>query len=285
MPLVGFEPERDQVTFEQMESIDRYMLLVTADLVRDALRWYEEFAFHRIYQRVIAFRTTELSNFYIDVLKDRLYTYPRTSLARRSGQTAIWRIGQVLVRLLAPIMSFTAEEVWQFLPSVGEKPESVHLALFPTPEGVLGNTARPPDRSGQSLPTGAEQLRTDWDRLLLVRVEVFRHLETARKDKVIGSGLEAKVTLSAPAESYGLLERYRETLRYLFIVSQVELQQLPGSGNGSGLKIEISPADGKKCERCWNYSTQVGNDPEYPGVCERCSAALREIFATSDDRK
>lgn len=273
--LDGFDPERDQLTFEEMELIDRYMLLLTADLVRDVLRWYEEFQFHRIYQRIIAFRTAELSNFYFDVLKDRLYTYPRTSRARRSGQTAIWRIGQVLVRLLAPIMSFTAEEVWQFLPSVGEKPESVHLALFPTAEEVLGNTARPPDVSGRSLPAGADQIRADWDRLLLVRAEVFRHLEAARKDKVIGSGLQAKVTISAPAESYALLERYRETLRYLFIVSQVELKQLV-SGNGAGMKVEVSPAEGKKCERCWNYSTLVGSDPEYPTVCERCSAALRD---------
>ena len=271
--LDGFDPEREQVTFEEMESIDRYMLLLTADLVRDVLRWYEEFQFHRIYQRIIAFRTAELSNFYFDVLKDRLYTYPRSSRARRSGQTAIWRIGQVLVRLLAPIMSFTAEEVWQFMPSVGEKPESVHLALFPTAEEVLGNTARPPDRTGQALPSGAEQIRADWDRLLLVRAEVFRHLEAARKDKVIGSGLQAKVTISAPAESYDLLERYRETLRYLFIVSQVELKRLV-SGNGAGMKVEVSPAEGKKCERCWNYSTLVGSDPEYPTVCERCSAVL-----------
>src|SRR5205807_740710 len=164
-------------------------------------------------------------------------------------------------------------------------PESVHLALFSTSEEVLGNTARPPNRLGQALPTGAEQLRADWDRLLLVRAEVFRSLETARKDKVIGSGLEAKVTLSVPVESYDLLERYRETLRYLFIVSQVELQRLSASGNGSGLKIEISPADGKKCERCWNFSTQVGDDPEYPTVCERCSVALKEIFATSPQKK
>ena len=272
--LDGFDPERDQVVFEEMESIDRYMLLLTADLVRDVLRWYQEFQFHRIYQRIIAFRTTELSNFYFDVLKDRLYTYPRTSRPRRSGQTAIWRIGQVLVRLLAPIMSFTAEEVWRFIPSVGEKLESVHLALFPTAEEVLGNTAHLPDSTGQSLPSGTEQIRVDWDRLLLVRAEVFRHLEAARKDKIIGSGLQAKVTVSAPTESYGLLERYRETLRYLFIVSQVELKKLV-SGNGAGMKVEVSPAEGKKCERCWNFSTQVGSDPEYPTICERCVAALR----------
>jgi isoleucyl-tRNA synthetase len=270
--LDGFVPERDEVTFEEMESIDQYMLVLTADLVRDVRRWYEEFQFHRIYQRIIAFRTTELSNLYFDVLKDRLYTYPRTSLARRSGQTAIWRIGQVLVRLLAPIMSFTAEEVWHFIPATGEKPESVHLALFSTPEEVLGNT----DGSGQLVPASTEKVRADWDRLLLVRSEVFRYLETARKDKVIGSGLQAKVTISAPVETFKLLERYRETLRYLFIVSQVELEPISASGNGSGLKVRVSLADGQKCERCWNYSTHVGDDPAYPTVCERCSAALQE---------
>ncbi|MBV9148185.1 MAG: isoleucine--tRNA ligase [Acidobacteria bacterium] len=278
--LHGFDPERDQVAFEDMESIDRYMLVITSDLVRDVLRWYEEFAFHRIYQRVIAFRTAELSNFYFDILKDRLYTYAGKSRARRSGQTAIWRIAQALVRLLAPMMSFTAEEVWQFLPALGEKPQSVHLALFPTPEEILGNTQRLPDESGQSLPRSTNQLRTDWERLLLVREEVFRQLETARKDKRIGSGLEAKVTLSAPAETMNLLERYADTLRYIFIVSQVELRPAAElDGNGSGLKVEVSPAAGQKCVRCWNYSTHVGDDPTYPTVCERCSAALGEICA------
>jgi len=282
--LDGFKPERDEVTFEQMESVDQYMLLRTADLVSDVLRWYEEFQFHRIYQRILAFRTADLSNFYFDVLKDRLYAYPRTSRARRSGQTAIWRIGQALVRLLAPMMSFTAEEVWEFLPSVGEKPDSVHLALFPTPAEVLGNTDRL-NQSGESMPAGTEQIRADWERLLLVRQEVFRHLEAARKDKTIGSGLQAKVSISAPHETYSLLERYRDTLRYLFIVSQVELKPLAAGGNGAGLKVEVSPAEGAKCERCWNYSTQVGNDPEYPTVCERCSEWLREIIATSGKEK
>jgi len=148
------------------------------------------------------------------------------------------------------------------------------MALFPAPIEVLGNTVRLKDQTVQSLPSGVEQIRSDWGRLILVREEVFRHLEGARKDKVIGSGLQAKVIVSAPAETYGLLDRYRETLRYLFIVSQVEVQQLSGTGNGSGLKVEIRQADGAKCERCWNYSMQVGSDRDYPTVCERCSAAL-----------
>jgi len=283
--LDGFDPAKDQVSFKEMESIDQYMLLLTSDLVKDVRRWYEQFEFHRIYQRLIAFRTSELSNFYFDVLKDRLYTYPRASRARRSGQTAIWRIGQVLVRLLAPIMSFTAEEVWEFMPCDGDRPESVHLALFPSPDEVVGNTESGLNRQGESLLRDADRIRAEWQRLLLVREEVFRALETARKDKVIGSGLQAKVAISAPAETYELLEKYSGTLRYLFIVSQVELQQLPGHGNGSGLKMEVKPANGTKCERCWNYSTQVGNDPEYPTVCERCSDVLHEMFATSDGEK
>jgi isoleucyl-tRNA synthetase len=175
-------------------------------------------------------------------------------------------------------MSFTAEEVWQYLPGIGEKPESVHLALFPTPEEVLGNTAHSLEHGEQALPVGSEQLRIDWDRLLQFRNEVLKPLETARNQKVIGSGLEAKVNLSAPDDLYELLARYRETLRYLLIVSQVELKRAAG-GNGSGLKVEVSRADGQKCERCWNYSTQVGNDPQFPSVCERCSAALKEILA------
>jgi isoleucyl-tRNA synthetase len=276
--LDGFDPERDQVTFEEMEAVDAYMLLRTADLARDVLRWYKEFQFHRIYQRVIAFRTSDLSNFYFDVLKDRLYIQPANSKRRRSGQTALWRVGQVLVRLLAPIMSFTAEEVWQLLPAVGEKPESVHLALFPTPEEVLGNTERLPEHGHMSPPAHIDRIRNDWDRILQVRSEVLKALEQARNQKVIGSGLEAKVTVFAPGELYELLNRYRETLRYVFIVSQVELKQ-SASGNGAGLKVEISRADGQKCERCWNYSTHVGDDVNYPTVCERCSAALQEIQA------
>jgi isoleucyl-tRNA synthetase len=181
-------------------------------------------------------------------------------------------------------MSFTAEEVWQFLASMGDKPESVHLALFPTPEEILGNTERRPGAAGQAVPAGTEQLRKDWERLLLVREEVFRHLEAARKDKTIGSGLQAKVTLSAPAEIFALLERYRETLRYIFIVSQVELRPFASDGNGAGLKVQVSPAEGQKCERCWNYSTLVGSDPAYPTVCERCSAALAEIFSQNRSR-
>jgi len=180
------------------------------------------------------------------------------------------------------MMSFTTEEVWQFLPSVGEKPASVHLALFPTPEEVLGNTERLATPSGKAVPSGTEQLRQDWDRLLLVREEVFRHLEAARKDKVIGSGLQAKVKISAPPETYNLLEGYRETLRYLFIVSQVELDPVSGSGNGHGLHVEVVPAEGQKCERCWNFSTEVGRDPALPTVCERCRAALNGFFATGE---
>jgi isoleucyl-tRNA synthetase len=310
--LNGFDPERDQVTFEEMESLDRYMMLRLADLVTDVRRWYEEFAFHRIYHRVLEFCTVDVSAVYFDVLRDRLYTYAPEWRSRRSGQTAIWRIGQALVRLLAPIMSFTAEEVWQLLPAIGEKPQSVHLALFPTCEEVLGNTTRPAGRSGQPLPAETDATRADWDKLMRVREEVFKALELARKEKMIGSGLEAKVELKGASFLIDFLQRYQGVLRYLFIVSQVELltdenprgirddtgfsdlevdslvESLLGKGSGlptSGnpyLAVRISRAEGKKCERCWNYSTQVGSDPAFPTVCERCSAALKDI---SNDRE
>ena len=264
--LYGFDPAQHAIPYEQMESLDRYMLLQAAELNQQVRGWYERFEFHKIYQRVNQFCVVDLSAFYFDVLKDRLYTYAPNSRGRRSAQTAIWRIGEALVRLLAPLLSFTAEEVWQHLPTVPGRPESVHLALFPGQQEVLGLAT--PSRNGES---NEEQLRSDWTLLRGVRDEVMKALETARNQKLIGGSLEAKVTLAAPEPGYTVLARYAPQLRFLFIVSAVELKSA-----ASGLSVEISKAPGQKCERCWNYSTHVGEDPEYPGVCERCSAVLKQ---------
>jgi isoleucyl-tRNA synthetase len=264
--LYDFNPEVDAVPFEQMESIDQYMLRVTAALVKDVRRWYDEFAFHRIYHRVNYFCVTELSAFYFDVLKDRLYISAPKSQARRSAQTAIWRIGEALTRLLAPIMSFTTEEVWGYLPGVAGRPESVHLALFPSAVEVLGEGVATED-PGQ---------RQDWSTLLAIREEVLKALDTARNEKLIGKPLEAQLMIAAADPSYSLLARYKEQLRYLFIVSAVTLTQTAGNGTGS-VRVEVKKADGLKCERCWNYSTRVGEDKTYPTVCERCSAVLKEV--------
>jgi len=268
--LDGFDPAQHTIPYSQMEPLDRYMLLQAAELSEQVRGWYERFEFHKIYQRMNQFCVVDLSAFYFDVLKDRLYTYAPGSRGRRSAQTAIWRIGEVLVRLLAPILSFTADEVWQYLPKVPGRLESVHLALFPSQQEILGLAT--PERSGES---NEEQLRSDWTLLRGVRDQVLKALEEARNQKLIGGSLEAQVTLVAPEPAHLVLARYAQELRFLFIVSAVNLERAGGNG-AAGLRVQVSRAPGRKCERCWNYSTHVGEDPTYPGVCERCSAVLKE---------
>jgi isoleucyl-tRNA synthetase len=162
-------------------------------------------------------------------------------------------------------MTFTCEEVWQYLPKVEGRTDSVHVALFPTAAEILTGATATDAKSDE-----------DWKTLRAVRDEVLKALEESRNNKLIGTGLEAQVALTASDPAYSLLKRYEAQLRYLFIVSNVTLSQ--GSGNGtSGVKVEVKKADGTKCDRCWNYSAHVGEDKTYPTVCERCSAVLKEL--------
>ena len=267
--LGDFNPQVDAVPFEKMEALDRYMLCQTQAFAAEVRGSYDEFGFHKIYHRLNHFCIVDLSAFYFDVLKDRLYVSAPRSPGRRSAQTAIWRIGEALVRLLAPIMTFTAEEVWEHLPKVSGRGESAHLALFPTAAEILGDETL----AGKSCD---EKTGEDWTTLRSVRDEVLKALEEARNNKLIGTGLEAQVSVAAADPVYSTLFRHADQLRYLFIVSSVTLVQ--GSGNGTGsAHVEVKKADGLKCERCWNYSTRVGEDTLYPTVCERCSAVLKEI--------
>jgi isoleucyl-tRNA synthetase len=266
--LYDFDPAQHAIMPEEMLPLDQFMILRTAEVAERVRRWYEGFEFHRIYHQLNEFCTVDLSAVYFDVLKDRLYTSAPNSKARRSAQTAVWKIGEALVRLVAPIMSFTADEIWPLLPKVDSRAESVHLAYFPQPAEIAGDAA------------GLEHLhsmRSDFDALMAVRDEALKALEVARQEKLIRSALEAVVTIHAPENVYHLLERYRNDLRFLLIVSGVELKQA-ASGNGNApLHVEINKAPGKKCERCWNYSTRVGESERYPTVCERCLEALDEI--------
>jgi isoleucyl-tRNA synthetase len=267
--LYDFDPAKDALPFEKLEALDQYILRQTAAVTADVRRWYAEFAFHKVYQRVLNFCTVDLSAFYFDVIKDRLYTYAPNSMGRRAAQTAIWRIGEALVRLLAPVMSFTSEEVWGYLP--GKRAQTVHAVQFPDRGDVLGS-----DDVGDD----PKQLE-DWSTLLLVRDQVLKALEAARNSKLIGKSLEAQLGISATEPVYSVLERCREQLRYLFIVSAVSLEKA-ASGNGTGsVEVRVEKAAGRKCDRCWNYSTRVGEDPAYPTVCERCSAVLKEIEAAA----
>ncbi len=266
--LYDFDPQKDAVPFDQMEALDQHMLRQTCAFAEDVRKSYDEFAFHRIYHRVNHFCIVDLSAFYFDVLKDRLYISGAKWQARRSAQTATWRIGEALARLLAPILSFMSEEIWQFLPKVASREDSVHLAIFPASSDILGAGAVEHD--------GQQNQDKDWAALRSVRDEVLKALEEARNQKLIGTGLEAQVSVAAADPLYSLLKRYEGQLRYLLIVSSVSLVQ--GSGNGSGgVHVEVKKADGMKCERCWNYSTRVGEDANNPTVCERCAAVLKEI--------
>ncbi|MDQ3649652.1 MAG: class I tRNA ligase family protein, partial [Acidobacteriota bacterium] len=211
------------------------------------------------------FCTVTLSARYFDIIKDRLYTFAPKSHARRSTQTALYRICDSLARLVAPILVFTADEIWENLPQANNEDHaaSVHLTQFPEVRGSRD-----------------EKLLVDWDQLFKVRDEVLAKLEEARVAKVIGSSLEARVVIRPSAFVRELLERLKDDLRYVFIVSQVELRTWNHEKEVKGLPfndVKVERADGEKCERCWNYSTRVGESKRYPTACERCVAALAEI--------
>jgi isoleucyl-tRNA synthetase len=249
---------RDAVPGAELLEIDQWVLLRADDLVARSRAWFDEFQFHKVYHSLYAFATVDLSAVYFDVLKDRLYTSAPKSKARRAAQTALYRLLDSLVRLAAPIMSFTAEEVWGHM----GRPGSVHTALFPEPGELTSGIG---DAMRQRIP--------EWDRLMEVRASVLKSLETARNDKLIGAPLEARVRLRAAGDEYALLRKYEAELAALFIVSQVEVE----SGEGA-LGVAVERAAGAKCERCWKYSTDVGSDLRYPTICRPCAAAIGEML-------
>ncbi|HET7150916.1 MAG TPA: class I tRNA ligase family protein, partial [Candidatus Acidoferrum sp.] len=266
--LGDFNPTSDALPNTQLEQIDAWMLDRTAELVRKCREWYANYEFHRVYHAIHDYCVVDLSAFYFDVLKDRLYTKAPKNKSRRSAQTAVWKIADALVRLAAPVLVFTAEEIWKYLPKAKAAPESVHIALFPEVGEFQINL------------TAAQ--KEEWERILLVRDEALKALEGARNSKKISSGLEAKVILHASHSLADLLEKYAGVLPVLLIVSQVQLggamePPILTPSTLPGLEISVAHASGKKCERCWNYSTHVGENKRYPTVCERCSEALAEI--------
>jgi isoleucyl-tRNA synthetase len=255
--LFDYDPGRDAVPAGEMAGIDQWILLRAEDLVTRTRAWYESFEFHKVYQSVYAFATVDLSSVYFDVLKDRLYTSAKNSRARRSAQTALYRLLDALVRLLAPILSFTAEEVWSHMQRAG----SVHVAFFPDPSELSAG-----------LDEAARKRAADWDRLIEVRDDVLKSLEAARNEKLIGAPLEAAVRLVANDDLYPLLESYAAELAPLFIVSEVALDR----AEGQRLTVAVGRAAGVKCERCWKYTTDTGSDARFPTVCGPCAKAIEE---------
>ncbi len=265
--LFDFDPARDLVPDSELWEMDAWMLRRTGALVRQCREWYDNFDFHRVYHALHDFCTVDLSAFYFDVLKDRLYTFAPKNPGRRSAQTAVYRIANALVRLIAPTLVFTSEEVWKYVPHASNDPQSIHMATFP--DAVEFESALDQNRA------------ENWDRLLGIRNEVLKALEPLRAAKTISANLEARVTLTAPRKVAELLQKYAACLPAMFIVSQVEVVSSNGDGATApgieGAQVRVGRAEGKKCERCWNYSTHVGENAKYPTVCERCVAALDEI--------
>ncbi|HXI61450.1 MAG TPA: isoleucine--tRNA ligase [Pyrinomonadaceae bacterium] len=260
--LEGFDPSSDTVAEHELLEIDRWALAALNSIVVDVRDAYEAYDFHSVYQSLHQFCTVTLSARYFDIIKDRLYTFAPKNKARRSAQTALYQIADGLARMLAPILVFTGDEIWENLPrSADEKAEqSVHIALLP-----------------EAAETSGAELLTSWAHLFGYRDSVLAKLEDARVAKVIGSSLEARVEISAGAGAYGQLARHRDDLRYLFIVSEVELRAPNAEMAPDEIDVTITRAHGEKCERCWNYSTRVGESSKFPTVCERCVAALEEI--------
>ncbi len=266
--LSDFDPEKHALPNDQLEEMDRWMLERTADLVKRCREWYTTYEFHRIYHAIHDYCVVDLSAFYYDVLKDRLYTKAPNSKSRRSAQTVVWKITSALIRLMTPILVFTAEELWKFLPKATGEPDSVHISLFPSEEEFRTNI--PADKAAA------------WELLGKVRAEVLKALEVARNEKkLVNSGLEAKILLNGDLELKARLKHCLPLLPGLFIVSQVDLINA-GKGDFTSdvvptLEVTVQRAEGKKCDRCWNFSTHVGENPRYPTICERCSEAIAEI--------
>ena len=253
--LYDFDPAAHALAAREREEVDRYALARYGAIARDVLRAYEDYDFPTIFQRVNHFVTVDLSAFYADVSKDRLYTFAPDARERRSAQTAMHTIADGLIRLLAPILPVTSDELWRHMP--GAREASVHLAEFPSADAVAALVD--------------EGLAARWARLIEVRDAVNAALEARRQDKTIGTSLQAAVTLRASGGTAALLEPYRDDLPMLLIVSAVDLQTTPGD---RPLEVDVRKADGVKCTRCWRIVPAVSAAAETEGLCDRCVTAL-----------
>jgi isoleucyl-tRNA synthetase len=249
--LADFDPAKDAVAPEELLPLDRWALARLAAWDEKVKAAYEDYEFHVAYHATVELCAVELSAVYFDVLKDRLYTAKKDGKARRSAQTVLWIVAQDLIRLLAPILSFTASEAWAFLPGAGA--DSPFLAGLPK----------------RDRPKDAEALEARYGKIFEVRAAVQGKLEEARRAKLIGSGLEAMVTLRAEGDTRKLLEELRADLPALFIVSKVVLADASGA-----LQVDVARAPGVKCERCWVYAEDVGASKAHPTVCGKCASAL-----------
>jgi isoleucyl-tRNA synthetase len=270
--LYDFDPARDRVQAAELDELDLWILGRTENLLARCREAYDKCEFHVVYHSLNNFCSVDLSSQYLDIVKDRLYCEGAKSAKRRAAQTALYRILEVLVHLTAPILSFTAEEIWNYLPDKASRPASVFLSQMPNPETGLADAV----------------LAEKWDRLLRERSEVLKALEQARTSGIIGHSLDAKVVFEnrdgQASILPGLVRADRTRLQDLLIVSQANdanESEAKASGEESSYDaallnclVKVSKADGAKCERCWKYDVKVGADENHPTACARCAAVL-----------
>ncbi len=249
-----FDPATDAVPLGKMLEIDRYALSRAAQLQADILAHYEIYEFHPVVAKLQIYCSEDLGSFYLDILKDRLYTTASGSLARRSAQTALWQITQAMLRWMAPFLSFTAEEAWAVLGTAGKTPAGTRASIFMdtfAPQGAVDG-----------------DLLAKWNRIREIRDTVNKDIEALRADGKVGSSLQANVTLEVTAQDHALLASLGDDLKFVFITSVVDLQA------GSELRVRVQPSTAVKCERCWHYRDDVGHDPAHPTICGRCTSNL-----------
>jgi isoleucyl-tRNA synthetase len=260
--LYDFDPDKDRIPYEQLPELDRWALHRLSELIPRVQKSYEDFEFHTIFHALNNFCSVDLSAVYLDILKDRLYTFRADSPLRRGSQTVLFDIVVAMTKLMAPVLSFTAEEIWRTLaaqPGGHLGVSSVHLSTFPEIQSQWQDA----------------DLAQRWEQLLEVRVAVQAALEDQRRDKVIGSSLEADVQIKANPERHKLLDQYVKDLPAIFIVSRVELAKVNHLPHKPDFMAIVSKAKSKKCERCWNYREAVGENSTHPTLCDRCVEALQ----------
>lgn len=262
--LYDFDPDNDMVSNDELEELDKYALMKLDEVIAIARKGYDEYEYHTTAHALHNFCVVDMSNFYFDVLKDRLYTTAPDSKSRRAAQTVLYKVLDALTLILTPILAFTCDEIWTAMKHDKSR----------NPEGPLFN----------NIPT-ADYIETDeafiakWDRIHEIRTDVQKALELARNEKVIGKPLEAKVTLYADGELADFLKSELESLPEIFITSAVEIADGEGEfkGDVKGLSITVNKADGEKCERCWKFSDTVGQDSEHPTLCAHCAETMKQL--------
>lgn len=262
--LYDFDPDKDMVNNDELEELDKYALMKLDEVLKTARHGYDEYEYHTTAHALHNFCVVDMSNFYFDVLKDRLYTSAPDSKTRRAAQTVLYKVLDALTLVLTPILAFTCDEIWAEMKHDSSR----------NPESPLFNDI--PD--ADYIETDEEFIKK-WDRIHEIRTDVQKALELARNEKTIGKPLEAKVTLYADGELAEFLNSVSDALPEIFITSAVEIAEGEGTckGDVAGLSVSVSKAEGKKCERCWKFSDTVGADSEHPTLCAHCAEIMKEL--------